>query len=192
MSDQGVGIEARRLTDLFELETNSSTCGTVGEGGSGFGLPFSQDIARAHGGALRAKSELNSGSTFYVDLPQVKPRVLLVDDDEEYFFVYRQFLRYLDVEIHTASDGREALERLEAHRPHLVVADLVMPELDGIGLLAEARNRENDGGKVPFIMVTSDNDSVAREHAFRLGADDFVNKPLSPHDFIPRVRRFLS
>ncbi len=71
VADSGVGMPAELLPKLFKIEEKTSTTGTSGEKGTGFGLPFSQDIVKAHGGELRVESELGKGTTFFVYLPEV-------------------------------------------------------------------------------------------------------------------------
>jgi len=70
VQDSGVGIPEDLIPKLFKIEEKTSTPGTSGEKGTGFGLPFSQDIMRAHGGELQVKSVLGQGTTFFVQLPE--------------------------------------------------------------------------------------------------------------------------
>jgi PAS domain S-box-containing protein len=69
VTDNGLGMKADLLPKLFKIEEKTSQPGTAGEQGTGFGLPFSQDIMLAHGGTLRVESTLGEGTTFYIDLP---------------------------------------------------------------------------------------------------------------------------
>ncbi len=69
VEDSGVGIAEDALPKLFRIEEKTTTTGTSGEKGTGFGLPFSQDIMLAHGGQLEVTSELNQGTTFFICLP---------------------------------------------------------------------------------------------------------------------------
>lgn len=68
VEDTGVGIPPSLLSHIFKYEVKTSTPGTRGEGGTGFGLPLSRDIMKAHGGDLRVESEVGRGSTFYIVL----------------------------------------------------------------------------------------------------------------------------
>jgi len=70
VSDTGVGIPEENLPKLFKIEEKTSTTGTAGEKGTGFGLPFSQDIMHAHNGQITVESVLGTGTTFFVELPQ--------------------------------------------------------------------------------------------------------------------------
>lgn len=69
VADTGTGITEDLLPKLFRIEEKTSTAGTAGEQGTGFGLPFSQDIMIAHGGKLSVESELGKGTTFFIELP---------------------------------------------------------------------------------------------------------------------------
>ncbi|MCP4700827.1 MAG: response regulator [Gammaproteobacteria bacterium] len=72
VEDNGVGVNPKVLPNLFRIEEKTSTPGTAGEQGTGFGLPFSHDIMTAHGGSLSVESELGKGTTFFVKLPENK------------------------------------------------------------------------------------------------------------------------
>lgn len=71
VKDTGGGIPPSLLPDIFKYEVKTSTPGTAGETGTGFGLPLSHDIMKAHGGDLRVESEAGKGSTFYIILPRL-------------------------------------------------------------------------------------------------------------------------
>ena len=69
ISDTGVGIKPELYDGLFEYENKTSTKGTLGEAGTGFGLPLARDIIESHGGDLRMESTLGEGTTFFISLP---------------------------------------------------------------------------------------------------------------------------
>ncbi|MBF0180070.1 MAG: response regulator [Magnetococcales bacterium] len=188
--DTGVGIRKKRLPKLFHLEEKTSTPGTAGEHGTGYGLPFSQDILRAHRGTLSVESRLGAGSTFFAQLPEVIPQVLVVDDDTTFRFLLMDFLRRVEVKTLECADGQEAMGMLKATPCHLIICDIQMPEMDGFELLSAVRKDPKTRG-IPLILITGDDAIETRENAFRMGANDFVTKPFTPSEFIPRVRRFL-
>ncbi len=74
IADSGTGIHPSVLPNIFAYEVKTSTLGTEGEAGTGFGLPLCMDIMRAHGGDLRVESEAGKGATFYVVLPKPPER----------------------------------------------------------------------------------------------------------------------
>ena len=78
-----------------------------------------------------------------------------------------------------AADGLEALDLAKAHRPDVVVLDLMIPGLSGLDVLAKLREEDN-GQKLPVVVISAWGD--AREDAFAAGADRFVLKPFVPDD----------
>ncbi|MBF0135696.1 MAG: PAS domain S-box protein [Magnetococcus sp. DMHC-1] len=189
--DYGVGIPPEVLPKLFQIEEKVSTQGTMGETGTGFGLPFSFDIMKAHGGRLEAQSELGAGTTFTIWLPPLRPRVLVVDDGAMDRVMISAFLEALDVSIHEAGSGQEALAMIARELPHLIITDIAMPEMDGFQLIKELKKKPETEA-IPVILITGDDKTETRDRAFRLGAVDFAVKPVVVHDFLPRVRHIIS
>lgn len=190
VKDSGVGIAKKNLSKIFRIEEKTSTVGTSGEHGTGFGLPFSQELIKAHGGSLSVTSKEGKGSTFCVRLPDIIPQVLVVDDDELFRMLLTQKLRSERVTITEADNGRSALHLIEERQFHLIISDIQMPHMDGLELLKKLRDRPETKSS-PIILVTSDDSISTREQAFQLGANDFITKPMDNLDFIPRIRRFL-
>lgn len=188
--DEGVGMDPAALGKLFKHEEKFSTDGTDGEKGTGLGMPLAHDIMRAHHGAIRAESAQGAGSVFYLSLPVVKPEILIVDDDRLTRIMLTQQMEELDIHFREANDGEEALALLEDNLPHLIFIDIMMPVMDGFELLERLRKNPKTQ-LIPTIVITSNSDSVMREKAFRLGADDFIAKPFAMEELIPRVRRFI-
>ncbi len=191
IKDTGIGIKASMLPDIFRHEVKTSTPGTAQERGTGLGLPYSFEIMQAHGGTLSVESVEGAGSTFYAELPYIKPKILIVDDDMNDRVLLRGYLAALGVTVLEAEDGREALKVIGENAPHLIVADIVMPVMDGFELLEEIR-KTPALSSTPFIMIAIQKNVEANEKSLRLGANDFINKPIVMEEFIPRVRRFIS
>lgn len=188
--DTGVGISKERLPKLFKYEEMTSTTGTAGERGTGLGLPFSMDIMQAHGGTIRMESTLGEESTFYAQLPCVRPRVLIVDDEVTERILIKEYLKNLGVEIIESENGEEALQSIKKRQPHLIIADIIMPVMDGFDLLERVK-KDPETANIPVIVLTNDSLMETRNRAFQLGADDFVHKFIVAEDFIPRVKRFV-
>lgn len=190
VSDTGRGIEAERLEKLFSYEEKTSTTGTMGERGTGFGLPLSRDIMEGHGGELIVESTPGKGSVFHARLPYVRPKVLIVDDNENIRVMLAAFLEKEDIEILEAENGKEAMKVLEQASPHLVITDIMMPVMGGLEvlrLLKECPVKKS----IPVIVTNSDCDLKTRDSAFRMGAADFVVKPFIYEDLVARVRKIL-
>ncbi|MBI5833713.1 MAG: response regulator [Armatimonadetes bacterium] len=120
-----------------------------------------------------------------------KKRVLAVDDEKLIVLAIRHNLEYAGYEVIEAYDGREAIEAIEAHRPDLVVLDVMMPELSGWDVLTCIRE-DPELRDTPVIMLTAlGQDSDEREGLIR-GADIYLTKPYEPQHLIELVGRLLS
>lgn len=114
-------------------------------------------------------------------------RVLVVDDDPGAILMARGVLKKGGYEVDEAGDGVEALERLDSDRGiRLVVADLNMPNLDGLELIWKIRAKQ-DWARIPVIVVTGETDEVLETKLIEEGADDYIRKPLDPRLFLARV-----
>ncbi|HKC25005.1 MAG TPA: response regulator [Thermoanaerobaculia bacterium] len=112
--------------------------------------------------------------------------VLLVDDNEDILELLTTSLRDAHLVVEAATSGAEALEMLGHYRPDVIVADIAMPGMSGYELLE--RVRELGVEDVPFIFVTALGEIQNRVKGLRLGADDYVVKPLDPEELLLRVR----
>jgi len=107
-----------------------------------------------------------------------RPTVLLVDDEPFNLDYLVQELEELDLEILTASDGQEALELIADNTPDMIFLDIMMPRLDGFGVL-ERLKADSDWRDIPVVIISaaSDMDNIAR--GIELGAEDFLPKPFN-------------
>ena len=118
--------------------------------------------------------------------PTQRPKVLVVDDEDEVRLVAADLLKAEGFAVTTATDGVEGLERFAADTPDVVVLDVQMPRLDGLGTLRRIRT---EAPEVGVIMITGHADVATAVSAMQLGAYDFLLKPLMVEDFVPTVRR---
>lgn len=190
VKDCGTGVNPKILPDMFKPDVKTTAVGTGGERGTGFGLPFCQEIMKAHGGKISVESAIGEGSVFYVEFPPVRPRILIVDDDDDLRAVLAVYLKALDVSVMEARDGESALRLIAESAPHLIIADMNMPGMGGFELL-ENLKKDKSGCSIPFIMITGGDTSGIGERVFQLGGSDFIKKPFSRNEFIPRVNRFI-
>ncbi|GHG89675.1 response regulator transcription factor [Streptomyces lanatus] len=119
--------------------------------------------------------------------PQAGARVLVVDDDPTVAEVVSGYLDRAGYVVDRAGDGPEALARAAAHRPDLVVLDLMLPGMDGL----EVCRRIRGDAPVPVIMLTARGDEDDRILGLEVGADDYVTKPFSPRELVLRVQSVL-
>jgi DNA-binding response OmpR family regulator len=118
------------------------------------------------------------------------PRVLVVEDSPDIADLIRHYLeRALYVVDHVAT-GRDALPRVRASRPDLIVLDLMLPGMDGL-LVCQALRQDAATAAIPIIMVTARGEESDRVRGLELGADDYIVKPFSPKELVARVAALL-
>ncbi|MGD0265522.1 MAG: response regulator [Candidatus Methylomirabilota bacterium] len=103
------------------------------------------------------------------------PRVLVVDDEPDFIELLREFLTAKGYEVIAASNGEEALRKVKEDRPHLILLDVRMPKMNGLEVLKQVREIDHEVG---VIMVTAVNEEETGRQALKLGAFDYITKPL--------------
>lgn len=111
-------------------------------------------------------------------------KILVVDDEAQIVRVLRAALQSSGYEIYTAGNGVEALRIFLEANPSLVITDLAMPEMDGIELTREIRQRAS----TPIIVVSVRNQEQEKIRALDEGADDYITKPFGIQELLARVR----
>ena len=111
--------------------------------------------------------------------------ILICDDERDIVSALKIYLReYRTLEAHT---GREALDVLAREEVHLILLDIMMPEMDGITALAKIR----EGSNVPVILLTAKSEDTDKVLGLDVGADDYITKPFNPVEVQARVRSQL-
>ena len=125
------------------------------------------------------------------DRADIRPmsRILIADDDRELCALLADYLRREGFEVDLVHDGDSALQRLRdpAHRPELLILDVMMPSGDGLETLRELRQQH----RLPVIMLSARGEPVDRVVGLELGADDYLSKPCLPRELLARVRAQL-
>lgn len=119
------------------------------------------------------------------------PMVLVVDDSITVRRVTQRLLKREGFRVVLASDGLQALERLQEEKPSVVLSDIEMPRMDGFDLVRNIRADANLRD-LPVIMITSRIAEKHREHARELGVDHYLGKPYSEEELIGLVRQYCS
>ena len=114
--------------------------------------------------------------------------ILLVDDEAAITDNLAPFLKRAGFSVVVASTGEEALARLPAVSPDLVVLDVLLPGMDGREVLRRVRHERR---QVPIILLTQVGESGERTMALEEGADDYLNKPFDPYELVARIRAVL-
>ncbi len=124
-------------------------------------------------------------------------RILVVDDTGFNRILLEKSLGELNCEIEQAANGPEALKKLKNERFHLVITDLMMPDMDGVEFYRNARELEHsdENGEIPvppFILCTAFHDKEVVESAVREGFKDIVLKPIDRERLLSSVKKALS
>jgi two-component system CheB/CheR fusion protein len=172
VTDNGVGITGEALDHVFDMFYQSYDRAGYQDAGMGIGLTLAKALVELHGGTISVHSAgAGCGSEFRVRLPissEAVPvtarrasdsrnggrRVLVVDDNADAAETLGMLLRTLgDHEVHTATSGRQALQKAEAIKPEVVLVDLMMPEMDGYEVAR--RMRRAPWGRQAFLVALS-------------------------------------
>lgn len=116
-----------------------------------------------------------------------KLKVLVVDDDREIVDSIAIFLKADGYEVEKAYNGLEALDIVMSKTVHLIVLDIMMPELDGIKTLLRLRESRN----IPVILLSAKSEDADKILGLTAGADDYVTKPFNPSELVARVKSQL-
>ena len=120
----------------------------------------------------------------------MKKKILVVEDEASIRLNLTLMLKGEGYELDSAEDGRAGIEHAKSFAPDLIVSDVMMPELDGFGML-EALRADPRFADTPFIFLTALNDRTSMRRGMNLGADDFLNKPFTRDELIEAVNSRL-
>lgn len=119
-------------------------------------------------------------------------KILVCDDEQDIVRAIQIYLSAEGYEIFTANDGLEALDILKREEIHLVIMDLMMPNMDGISAILKIREEHN----IPIIILSAKSEITDKIIGLNVGADDYITKPFNAIELVARVnstlRRFMS
>ena len=113
-------------------------------------------------------------------------KILVIEDEARTRNMYRSCLEAEGFQTFGAEDGLAGLEQAKLHLPNLVLCDVVMPKLDGYGVLSQLR-KVTTTATIPFIFITAKTEKVHRRQGMSLGADDYLTKPSTVEDLLEAV-----
>lgn len=205
--DTGIGIAAEDLGRLFQPFTQLDARLARSYEGIGLGLALVQRLTELHHGSVQLESAPGAGSRFTITLPWTPddniappatrptarptawsrpPRVLIADDHDVTLELYAARLGQAGCEVVVARNGAEALERIRTRRPDVVVLDIQMPELDGIGVI-EAVRADAGLAALPILAVTALAMPGDRERCLAAGATCYLAKPVGGHTLLAAI-----
>ncbi|MBI2081122.1 MAG: GAF domain-containing protein [candidate division NC10 bacterium] len=194
VADTGIGIEAADQERIFREFEQVDGSYARKYPGTGLGLALTRKLVEMHGGTIRVESAgPGRGATFRVRLPLRPPvlegEILLVDDDADLLQGLTETFTRLGYGVRAARDGEEALAAVAAVPPDCLVLDLHLPRVNGLQVLRALRERPATR-EIPVVALTGWGEQEGRE-ALRLGAQEFLTKPVSPSVLAATVDRLM-
>lgn len=116
-----------------------------------------------------------------------KQNILIIDDDEKLNNLLKNYLTGFGFEVTSCTHPLSGLKIMDSSHPHLVILDIMMPEMDGFTVCREIRKNHS----TPVIMLTARGDVMDRIVGLELGADDYLPKPFEPRELLARVQTIL-
>ena len=207
VEDTGIGIPPARLDDVFRPFVQADASTTRSHGGAGLGLSITQRLVQAMDGTISVTSEQGRGTTMTIrlevglDQAQRKAaptrstaesvadlRVLVAEDNPVNRRVADGFLRREGCEVHSVCDGQAAYEAALGQPFDLILMDIEMPVLDGLGATARIRESAAEIGPVRIVAMTANAIQGDRETCLAAGMDGYLSKPFSREQLLEVLR----
>ena len=215
VSDTGQGISLELLPHIFERFRQGDGVAVDRQSGLGLGLSITRHIVEMHGGTVSASSPgPGKGATFTIRLPlhaavvaddtvrrdsalraSALPRldgvrVLLVEDEIDNRKVLSAALRHCGAEVECSGSAAEAFDVLDrGWKPHVLISDIALPDLDGCAFLGQFRERQSDARTTPALALTVLGRPGEQARIIAAGFDVFRQKPIDPIDLAHEVGR---
>ncbi len=116
-------------------------------------------------------------------------KILVAEDEPIVLKIIELRLKKDGYTVITTENGKDALEEIEKQAPDLVITDIMMPFASGLEILGKVKNREK---KIPVIILSAMGEESVVLEAFKLGADDYIEKPFNANELSVRVMRLLN
>ena len=212
IEDTGIGIPKDKIEEIF-LPFHQVANNVVQVEGTGLGLAISKKLVDMMNGELTVSSEPGKGSCFEFKLPFTEThisseiitpkdqkiigyngrviKILVCDDKETNRDVLSQLLTEIGFEVFEAENGRICLEKALAHRPDIILMDLMMPEMDGFEATYALRNMPEIEDTI-VIAVSAGVFTQTRQDSLDAGCDDFIPKPVLTDELLEKISKHLS
>lgn len=213
VTDTGIGMTPDQLSKVFIPFVQADSSTTRQYGGTGLGLPISEEICQLMGGEIEARSTEGAGSVFTVILPvdistivkmtsylaeqpkekntlesSPKGTVLIIDDDPQVHTLFTRHLKKTSFNVLTANDGEKGVKKALENNPAVIILDVMMPGMNGWTVLQLLKSDKRTA-HIPVVMSTFLDE---KKKAFELGAIDYLNKPVNKIDLLRVVNGVIS
>ncbi|PZN95724.1 MAG: hypothetical protein DCF29_24285, partial [Alphaproteobacteria bacterium] len=198
VTDTGIGVSQDKVAALFERFTQADNSTTRVYGGTGLGLSISRRLVELMGGEIGADSCKNEGSTFWFEVPLIAGerraerrvqapmtdsqssglRILVADDAPANRELVSAILGSMCVDVHTVSDGVEAVDAARVGGYDLILMDVHMPVMDGLDATRAIRALDGPVARVPIVALTANVQPEQVERCRGAGMDDHCGKPI--------------
>jgi signal transduction histidine kinase/ActR/RegA family two-component response regulator len=211
--DTGIGIAPEKQRSIFDAFEQGDSSTTRKYGGTGLGLAISARLVELMGGRMWVDSQPGQGSSFHwtarfatvagqdarvapetaeeqsVPVPTTKLRILVAEDHAMSRQLLQKLLDMRGYSVVTVANGKDALREMEEQVFDVVLMDMHMPELDGMGATAEIRRREKGGRPTPIIALTAESSEGLRERYVDAGITDYLAKPIKPESLFELIEK---
>jgi PAS domain S-box-containing protein len=204
VEDTGIGIKEDKLDAIFDTFSQVDGSASREFAGTGLGLAITKGLLEIMGGKITVESRLGVGSVFFIEVPLQRAEtksgetvsasdddgpavrdVLVVEDDVLTAELFKRYLEKNNYVVTLADCGREALRKVEDHKPDAIVLDILLPDVSGWEVL-ESLKASRETRDVPVIVCTILPD---KQKAFSLGASEFLEKPVNESVLISALNR---
>ncbi len=207
VEDEGIGIPAENLSDIFDEFRQVDGTYTRKVGGTGLGLSITRKLIEMLGGKIQVESTLGEGSCFTLYLPvnfdekkeedentnavlraeERKKLILSVDDDLNVQRLYKQYLNDHGFELVKLNGSEDVVDKVKEIMPDVILLDIMLPKKDGWEILSELKNTR-ETKNIPVIMA-----SVLSERnlAYRMKADEYLIKPVTQEELVETIYRTI-
>lgn len=209
VTDNGVGIPSDDLPHIFERFYQADKNRAMNSNGSGIGLSLVKANVELHGGEINIASEEGKGTIVSISLPVVekgtvkrkeefgvpldtaerkKCKVLIVEDNVDIAHFIKNNLP--DTECLIAYNGKMGMEMAQRHLPDIVIADIMMPVMDGIEMTKQLKANIQTS-TIPVIMLTAMDDKKTEFNLLTIGVEAFIAKPFEVKELMMHINRIL-
>lgn len=210
VKDTGIGLSKEEIGIIFERFKRAYFSDEKNIVGSGLGLAISKNLVELMGGEMWLDSKPGIGTTFYFTLPYIKTAkilssgineesicsfdwkdktILIVEDDQQSYYFLQELLKRTGINIKRASNGVEAIDICRNDQSlDIVLMDIQMPKMNGYDATREIKKIRKE---LPVIAQTAYAMAGDKEKSIQAGCDDYITKPLSIEELLPKINQFL-